>query len=438
MSNARIQFSLASEDVWLAYDPVLKEGEIVTVLKTNKKVKLVQGKVGGSKYSESTIIWDEDTAETVMNRSEVAAATATAQASAASSSASKAAASQAAAATSQTNAKASETAAKTSETNAKTSESAAGKSATSAASSASTASTQAGKATDSATAAASSAAQAGTFASTASTKATAADKSATAADKSAKDAAVAAETATSKASEAATSATSAAKSATSAANSATEASGLVTKADYGFLKRNTAYAVGDIAYSTQLPAGYYLECVTAGTTGENEPTFNVGGVMLDGSVEWTVQHGASVASVESVKGVADIAKSTAEQVNEALVQALDNLYIKAGDEIYSDANIYIAGVITNSNTEINCHITIPRPISAEHAEVIGGVMRCRQNGNYCIGTATETVNILDVSTPVIAITQYGLRLRLTFNKAISVQNNSTLSMQFRYLQLKFS
>lgn len=177
MSNARIQFSLASEEVWNAYNPLLKEGEIVTVLKANKKVKLVQGKVGGSTYSESTVIWDEDLAETTMSRAEAAAVTATAQANAASGSASKAAASQAAAATSATNAKASENAAKTSETNAKASESAAKNSATSAASSASTASTQAGKAADSATAAAGSATQAGTFATTATKQATAAAKS---------------------------------------------------------------------------------------------------------------------------------------------------------------------------------------------------------------------------------------------------------------------
>ena len=148
MSNARIQFSLASEDVWNAYNPQLKEGEIVTVLKANKKVKLVQGKVGGSTYSESTVIWDEDTAETTMSRAEAAAVTATAQANAASGSASKAAASQSAAATSATNAEASENAAKTSETNAKASAT----SAASSASSASTASTQAGKAADSASA----------------------------------------------------------------------------------------------------------------------------------------------------------------------------------------------------------------------------------------------------------------------------------------------
>lgn len=203
MSNARIQFSLASEEVWNAYNPLLKEGEIVTVLKANKKVKLVQGKVGGSTYSESTVIWDEDLAETTMSRTEAAAVTATEQATAANDSASAAADSQSAAATSATNAKASATAAKTSETNTKASETAAKNSATSAASSASTASTQAGKAADSAIAAAGSATQADTFATTATDKAIVADKSATAA-------AASAVTASDKASEAATSATSAA------------------------------------------------------------------------------------------------------------------------------------------------------------------------------------------------------------------------------------
>ena len=291
MSNARIQFSLASEDVWNAYNPQLKEGEIVTVLKANKKVKLVQGKVGGSTYSESTVIWDEDEAQTIMSRSEDAASTATAQAAAASGSASKAAASQAAAATSATNAKASETAAKTSETNAKASETAAKNSETNAASSASTASTQAGKAADSATAAAGSATQAGTFATTATVKATAADKSATAADKSATAAAASAITASDKASEAATSATNAAVSATSAAGAAEEAQGLISKAEYGFLERNKKYAVGDIAYTTQLPAGYYLECVTAGTTSNTEPSISVESENVnDGTVKWGVKN----------------------------------------------------------------------------------------------------------------------------------------------------
>ena len=100
MSNARIQFSLATEDVWQAYNPFLKEGEIVTSVKANKKVKLIQGKIGGSNYSDSTLIWDQDNAESLTSRSETAATTATTKANAAAASASAAAASQTAAANS--------------------------------------------------------------------------------------------------------------------------------------------------------------------------------------------------------------------------------------------------------------------------------------------------------------------------------------------------
>lgn len=40
------------------------------------------------------------------------------------------------------------------------------------------------------------------------------------------------------------------------------------------LQRNKAYSVGDIAYSSNLPSWAYLECTTAGTTGETEPDFS--------------------------------------------------------------------------------------------------------------------------------------------------------------------
>ncbi len=40
------------------------------------------------------------------------------------------------------------------------------------------------------------------------------------------------------------------------------------------LQRNKAYSAGDIAYSPNLPSWAYLECTTAGTTGETEPDFS--------------------------------------------------------------------------------------------------------------------------------------------------------------------
>lgn len=229
MSNARIQFSLATEEVWLAYNPFLKEGEIVTSVKANKKVKLIQGKIGGSNYSDSTLIWDQDNAESLTSRSETAATTAATKASAAASSASAAAASQAAAANSASAAAASASAAKSSETTAKASETAVANSAKAAAASASTASEKATAAANSASAAASSASQAQSSASTATTKASEAETSATAAFESKTAAATSASTAGTKASEAANSASAAAGSASNAAASASAASASAEK-----------------------------------------------------------------------------------------------------------------------------------------------------------------------------------------------------------------
>lgn len=229
MSNARIQFSLASEDVWNAYNPFLKEGEIVTSVKANKKVKLIQGKIGGSNYSDSTLIWDQDNAESLTSRSETAATTAATKASAAASSASAAAASQAAAANSASAAAASASAAKSSETTAKASETAVANSAKAAAASASTASEKATAAANSASAAASSASQAQSSASTATTKASEAETSATAAFESKTAAATSASAAKTKANEAADSASAAAASATASGNSAAAAASSAEK-----------------------------------------------------------------------------------------------------------------------------------------------------------------------------------------------------------------
>ena len=66
--------------------------------------------------------------------------------------------------------------------------------------------------------------------------------------------------------------------------------------DFNMLKRNKTYSVGDIAYSPSLPSWAYLECITAGTTGDKEPNFSsvssTGGAiadMADGNAHWRVR-----------------------------------------------------------------------------------------------------------------------------------------------------
>ena len=63
--------------------------------------------------------------------------------------------------------------------------------------------------------------------------------------------------------------------------------------EFNMLKRNKAYSIGDIAYSSYLPSWARLECVTAGTTADTVPssmnTVSSGGVLIsDGTVTWIV------------------------------------------------------------------------------------------------------------------------------------------------------
>lgn len=65
-------------------------------------------------------------------------------------------------------------------------------------------------------------------------------------------------------------------------------------ADYvGGALRSTTYNVGDTSTLAGIPAGYFLECTTAGTTGAIAPVITMpvsaGQTVSDGSVVWTVR-----------------------------------------------------------------------------------------------------------------------------------------------------
>ncbi len=113
MSNARIQFSTASEEKWQQVNPTLREGELVIVKKANGKRKLVVGNAGGSTYSTSEVVWDAEEAAGYATQAATGAATATSQATAAAASAGTASAAATNAAVSASSSAASAASAKT-------------------------------------------------------------------------------------------------------------------------------------------------------------------------------------------------------------------------------------------------------------------------------------------------------------------------------------
>lgn len=63
------------------------------------------------------------------------------------------------------------------------------------------------------------------------------------------------------------------------------------KAGLNSLQRKQAYAVGDVAYSNNLPSWVRLDCTAAGTTADTEPVWGIlteGQNITDGAVTWLI------------------------------------------------------------------------------------------------------------------------------------------------------
>ena len=75
----------------------------------------------------------------------------------------------------------------------------------------------------------------------------------------------------------------------------------------GYRQKNKTYNMGDIAYHSDLPTGWYLECTTTGTSGSEELTISsptIGGMVTDGTVVWTVSlNAASFTSIPNNQNI---------------------------------------------------------------------------------------------------------------------------------------
>lgn len=77
-----------------------------------------------------------------------------------------------------------------------------------------------------------------------------------------------------------------------AQNMALMGNGTYAYAAINLLQRSKTYAVGDYAYSPNLPSWAYLECITAGTTAATEPSLprTINSVVTDGTASFKLYH----------------------------------------------------------------------------------------------------------------------------------------------------
>lgn len=142
--------------------------------------------------------------------------------------------------------------------------------------------------------------------------------------------------------------------------SVTESNGKVTvtkgsgesttfNAGLNILARNKAYAVGDIAYSPNLPSYLYLECTTAGTTGATEPDMStLSGVVNDGTAQFGVK---TVCAKEYV----DISVSKDAEKWKA---AYNNLRKRSTPTAFDDDELT---VLIDTITDPKNGVTLPQP-----------------------------------------------------------------------------
>ena len=135
---------------------------------------------------------------------------------------------------------------------------------------------------------------------------------------------------------------------------------------------DTAYSIGAIVYSPNLPAGTIAKCTVAGTTGSTEPAWTAAdSAVNDGTVRWLVEN--SGGSNITVDATLDSISSNAI-ANKAVYAALNNKLDKNGTAMYasrdSSGNIIkdtyatkseVSGVIKSVNNiapDSNGNVTI--------------------------------------------------------------------------------
>ena len=96
----------------------------------------------------------------------------------------------------------------------------------------------------------------------------------------------------------------------------------------GLWQPSTAYAVGTIIRSPNLPAGCVATCTTAGTSGTTEPKWTAyGTTVADGACKWKVNTDSQDTMVsERTKAINDMHTTITGEVQNAITSAIDTLH----------------------------------------------------------------------------------------------------------------
>lgn len=139
-----------------------------------------------------------------------------------------------------------------------------------------------------------------------------------------------------------------------------------------YIKRSTAYAVGDVLTSPNLPYGTIIVVTQAGTTGDTEPDWgtiknNLGAVVSDGTAQFK--------TVTLYEDTEYHDYSTLTVTNGTIMEPTNTYWIKRGKWIY----VNISGILTNDGTSQVYISGLPAPAYRVNASMFSN------RSHLCIG-----------------------------------------------------
>lgn len=139
-----------------------------------------------------------------------------------------------------------------------------------------------------------------------------------------------------------------------------------------YIQRNTAYAVGDVLTSPNLPYGTIIVVTQAGTTGDTEPDWatiknNLGEVTSDGTAQFKALTLYEDAEYHDY--------STLTVTNGSLAEPANTYWLKRGRWVY----VNISGIVTNDGTSPVYISGLPKPTYRVNAPMFSN------RSSRCIG-----------------------------------------------------
>ncbi len=159
---------------------------------------------------------------------------------------------------------------------------------------------------------------------------------------------------------------------------------IATYGGIGYRQSSTACPTGSIAFSTALPAGWYLEATTGGITSANDLVITspvIGDTVTDGTVVWTIRVVASTADIPApvdISGKANVDLDNLSAAGEAKIQSVSPRYLTdsyydatTGDwyRVYSDGWVEQGGIYTNTTNTDNVVINLLKPMADDKYNV---------------------------------------------------------------------